>query len=411
MKKKILLSLMVLFLTVGLFACEKEEVQEEKDQVELTVWASDLDQDVTQTMLDSFALEYAEEADFTFTLGAVSEANAKDEVLTDIEAAADVFAFADDQLNELYTAGALLEVQENTSNVISRNGGNDAGVIQAATINNKLYAYPMSADNGYFLYYDSSVYSETDVETLDGILAAAEADGSQFTIQINNAWYLYSFFQGAGLTLTYNGELNATDWNSAVGVKVVESIIAMAEHPGYINIDDAGFKTGLANGTISAGVNGTWNAQDAQDAFGDHYAATKLPTFTLDGEQTQMASFAGYKLVGVNATTDEAYWSMMLSDWLTNEANQVLRFNERGIGPSNVNAASSDDVAANPAISALSQQAPYSTVQYIGDAFWSPAETFGNLIVDGTLSSSSLTTAISDALDILADGIEAAPVE
>lgn len=411
MKKKILLSLMVLFLTVGLFACEKEEVQEEKDQVELTVWASDLDQDVTQTMLDSFALEYAEEADFTFTLGAVSEANAKDEVLTDIEAAADVFAFADDQLNELYTAGALLEVQENTSNVISRNGGNDAGVIQAATINNKLYAYPMSADNGYFLYYDSSVYSETDVETLDGILAAAEADGSQFTIQINNAWYLYSFFQGAGLTLTYNGELNATDWNSAVGVKVVESIIAMAEHPGYINVDDAGFKTGLANGTISAGVNGTWNAQDAQDAFGDHYAATKLPTFTLDGEQTQMASFAGYKLVGVNATTDEAYWSMMLSDWLTNEANQVLRFNERGIGPSNVNAASSDDVAANPAISALSQQAPYSTVQYIGDAFWSPAETFGNLIVDGTLSSSSLTTAISDALDILADGIEAAPVE
>lgn len=411
MKKKILLSLMVLFLTVGLFACEKEEVQEEKDQVELTVWASDLDQDVTQTMLDSFALEYAEEADFTFTLGAVSEANAKDEVLTDIEAAADVFAFADDQLNELYTAGALLEVQENTSNVISRNGGNDAGVIQAATINNKLYAYPMSADNGYFLYYDSSVYSETDVETLDGILAAAEADGSQFTIQINNAWYLYSFFQGAGLSLTYNGELNATDWNSAVGVKVVESIIAMAEHPGYINVDDAGFKTGLANGTISAGVNGTWNAQDAQDAFGDHYAATKLPTFTLDGEQTQMASFAGYKLVGVNATTDEAYWSMMLSDWLTNEANQVLRFNERGIGPSNVNAASSDDVAANPAISALSQQAPYSTVQYIGDAFWSPAETFGNLIVDGTLSSSSLTTAISDALDILADGIEAAPVE
>lgn len=404
--KKLLIVLSLVLLGSSLVACDKEP--EELPVVDLTVWASELDQELMTSMIEEFKLEYADEATFNITLGAVSEANAKDEVLRDIEAAADVFVFADDQINELYVAGALQEVSENTQAIIDANGGSNAGVIKAATRDGKLYAYPMTADNGYFLFYDTSVYSETDVETLDGILSAAQSDGSQFTMQINNGWYLYSFFAGAGLDLTYDGTVNTTNWDNATGVNVAESIITMASHAGYVNLDDAGFATGIADGSITAGVNGIWNATVAEEAWGDNYAATKLPTFTLDGSQTQMSSFAGYKLIGVNATTTEPYWAMMLSQWLTNEANQIERFEERGLGPSNVNAASSNTVLANPAISALAQQGAFATVQNIGGNYWAPTETFGNLIVDGTLTISS---DIQDALDILVEGVEAAPVE
>lgn len=401
----------LLFITIAVFSlvlagCEKEP--EELPVVELTVWASELDQELMQDMIDDFAAEYADEATFNITLGAVSEANAKDEVLRDIEAAADVFVFADDQINELYQAGALQEVLENAQDVIDASGGESAGAVAAAMRNGKLYAYPMTADNGYFLFYDKSVYSETDVETLDGILAAAEADGSQFTMQINNGWYLYSFFQGAGLEMTYDGTVNSSNWDNSTGVDVAEAIITMASHVGYVNLDDAGFSTGVTDGSISAGINGIWNATVAEDAWGDNYAATKLPTYTLDGSQVQMSSFAGYKLVGVNATSPETYWAMMLAQWFTNEENQIKRFEARGLGPSNTNAASSPTVLANPAISALAQQGAFATVQNIGGNYWAPTETFGNLIVDGTLT---INGDIAGALEVMVDGIEAAPVE
>lgn len=404
--KKFMMLITLAVLSIGLTGCKAEEV-EEKDQVDLTVWASELDQELMQDMIDAFIVEYEDEADFTITLGAVSESNAKDEVLNDVEAAADVFVFADDQLNELITAGALQEVLENTNAVIAANGGETAGSVQAAMRNGKLYAYPMTADNGYFLFYDKSVYTETDVETLDGILAAAQADGSQFTMQINNGWYLYSFFAGAGLSLEYDGSVNTVDWDNATGVKVAQAIIAMANHPGYVNLTDAEFSTGVTDGSITAGVNGIWNATVAEDAWGTNYAATKLPTYTLDGVQTQMSSFAGYKLVGVNATTQQPYWSMMLSEWFTNEDNQIERFNVRGLGPSNTNAAASDDVQSNPAVAALAQQSAYATVQNVGGNYWAPTETFGQLIVDGLLE----TNGIQAALDTMVAGIEASQVE
>ena len=34
---------------------------------------------------------------------------------------------------------------------------NVEGAIDAATVNDTLYAYPMTADNGYFLYYNKKV--------------------------------------------------------------------------------------------------------------------------------------------------------------------------------------------------------------------------------------------------------------
>ena len=51
---------------------------------------------------------------------------------------------------------------------------NSVGSVNAASVGGVLYGYPMTADNGYFLYYDRSVISDEDAKSFDTLLAAAE---------------------------------------------------------------------------------------------------------------------------------------------------------------------------------------------------------------------------------------------
>ena len=117
--------------------------------VKLTMWGAEEDQTMLREMADAFIEQNADKGNVTIEIGVQSESSAKDTVLADPESAADVFAFADDQLNELVNAVALQEVLLNPDDVKSRNL---PGSVGAATMNDKLYAYPMTADNGYFLY-------------------------------------------------------------------------------------------------------------------------------------------------------------------------------------------------------------------------------------------------------------------
>lgn len=140
--------------------------------VKLTMWGAEEDQTMLREMADAFIEQNADKGNVTIEIGVQSESSAKDTVLADPESAADVFAFADDQLNELVNAGALQEVLLNPDDVKSRNL---PGSVGAATMNDKLYAYPMTADNGYFLYYDASVLSAEDVQSMDTMLEKAAA--------------------------------------------------------------------------------------------------------------------------------------------------------------------------------------------------------------------------------------------
>ena len=76
------------------------------------------------------------------------------------------------------------------------------------------------------------------------------------------------------------------------------------------------------NGEMIADVNGTWASNAFKEAYGDGYAAAKLPTFTVNGDQVQMGSYAGYKFVGVNAYSKNTGWAMLLAEYLTNEQSQ-----------------------------------------------------------------------------------------
>ena len=139
----LLLSLTMLCLCAGAALAET---------VALKVWGSQEDQELLAELCEAFAAEHPETT-YEFTYGVVGEADAKARYLEDPAAAADVFSYPDDQIIDLVNADALYEVTRNHDAIVA---ANSVGSVNAASVGGVLYGYPMTADNGYFLYYDRS---------------------------------------------------------------------------------------------------------------------------------------------------------------------------------------------------------------------------------------------------------------
>ena len=118
MKKKSSIWLPALLLAVFLTGCQQnsldpsgEEQTSGSDTVNLTVWGAEEDEELLRQIIDGFETEYQEQADFQITYEPQSESHCTDALMADLENGADVFAFADDQLNTLVAAGALEPIE------------------------------------------------------------------------------------------------------------------------------------------------------------------------------------------------------------------------------------------------------------------------------------------------------------
>ncbi len=409
MKKKIYRFFLGILCTISLAGCRSDKDTDSKTQqipkVELVVWGSEEDTELMNQIIQSFKTEYRSEADFQITFEVQGESQCKDALIGGLEEGADVFTFADDQLHALAAAGALDPI-EDAEEIKARNL---PGTVEAASVNDTLYAYPLTADNGYFLYYNKQYISDEQAKTLDGILQAAAANGKLFSMDWSSAWYVYSFFGNTGLEVGLNddGITNYCTWNKTEGeirgIDVAQSMLRIAGSPGFSNRTDEAFLDGVKNGSVAAGVSGVWNAVEIMEAWGENTGAARLPTYTCNGSQVQMASFSGCKLIGVNAYSEHPEWAARLAEWITNEENQQLRFEVRGQGPSNIAVADSNEIQQFAAIAALLEQSEFSHLQRVGGKFWDPVTKFAESMAAGNPSGQD----IQEQLDEMAENVSA----
>mgnify|MGYP005924324363 FL=1 len=394
--KKVLAMVLALCMVLSLCSCALAE------DVTLTVWVGD-NQDIEwiNGVIDNFKAAYPDN-NYTINVGVQNEGDCSKTVLNDPTAAADVFTFADDQFNSLLNGGALQQVLDGADDIIANN--TPESIAAATGEDGNLYAYPATADNGYFMFYNKEYFTEDDVKSFNTMLDKAAAAGKYVGFPMSNAWYFYSWFKGAGLDMHVNedGVTNSCNWNATdtpiTGVQVVEALLAIASNPGFKEADSDPFVAGVKDGSIIAGVSGTWNANVAAEAWGDNYAATKLPTYTVAGQEVQMASFSGFKLVGVNPYSENLGAAMDFAAFMTNEESQVSRFAMRRQGPSNTKALASEVVQAEPAIAAIVAQAPYADVQRVGSKFWDTAAALGKIIVNGNPDGTDLQTLLDNCV-------------
>ncbi len=391
--------------TGGLANGQETAETPESGTVPLTVWTEEDNFEMLEEMIASFQEHYAGQADFEISLVAQPDSGTCNTILGDIHGAGDVFSFPDDQFTRLMAAGVLAPV-DNAAEVAAANVPES---IAAASWHDTLYAFPYTADNGYFLYYDKDYFTEEDVQTLDGLLDAANAAGKQISMELNSGWYLYAFFGQTGLELGVNsdGVSNYCNWNATEGAvkgrDVAQSILNLTTNPAFSYHTDDDFVLGVQDGSIIAGVSGTWNATQIRNAWGSDYGAAKLPTFTCAGQQIQMSSFTGYKMMGVNAYSSHKEWAMRLADWLTNEENQTIRFMQKSQIPSNIKAAASDAALQIPAVQAILDQSQYGSLQRVGTKYWDACTAFANIMIEGNPNNISL----QDLMDTLTEGITA----
>lgn len=353
---------------------------------EVKIWVADAMVDLTKAKIEEFKAAHPEYAGMTALVEPVGEGDAATNMITDVEGGADIFGFAQDQLARLVAAGALVELSEENAAIVTQE--NDGGSVAAVTLGGMMYAYPMTSDNGYFLYYDKSVI--TDPSTLEGVLDQANAAGKKFYMEINSGWYQTAFFFGTGAMVTYDvddaGNLVKANINyaSPEGLAALKGMIATGRHPAFVNGSSASNASDYA-----AIVDGVWDSATVQAAFGDNFAAAKLPTFTVDGTSYQLSGFGGFKMLGVKPQIDEAKLAACdaLALYLTGEAVQAARFEQSGWGPSNLKAQQMDAVKADPALSALAAQLAFAVPQgqYPGD-YWSTATGLGDDVIAGKLN-------------------------
>jgi arabinogalactan oligomer/maltooligosaccharide transport system substrate-binding protein len=305
----------------------------------------------------------------------VAEGDAGSKVVADVATAPDIYCFAQDQLARLVQASALAKPGKKAAENIKAN--NDAGSVAAATVAGELYAYPMTSDNGYYMYYDKSVI--TNPESLEKIIEDCEKSGKKIRYALENGWYTASFFFGAGCTSTWamneNGEFIGIedDFNSDKGIIAMKGMQMLAQSKAYDSNADIFTDAAVV-------VTGIWNAEAATAHFGENLAATDLPSFTVDGKEYHIGSFSGNKLMGVKPQTDAKRGAVLsqLAQYLTGEKCQNDRFASFQWGPSNIKVQASEAVQANISLAALAKQNAYATPQgQISGAWWDIAKVLG----------------------------------
>lgn len=355
----------------------------------ITIWVAEEVNAFTQSQVDKFMEENPQFAGYTVSIEAVGEGDAANNMITDVEGGADIYGFAQDQLARLISAGAVMEVIGDYADFISTS--NDAGAVSAATMGDAIYAFPMTSDNGYFLYYDSSVV--TDPTSLEAIVADCEAAGKGVYMEINSGWYQTAFFFATGCELTYDADSagNFTKANvtyaSDEGVAALKAMINLASSTAFYNGSSASNATNAA-----AIIDGTWDSGAVKEMFGDNYACAKLPTFTVDGKEYQMSGFGGFKLLGIKPQTDtnKAVVCLELAKYLSSAEVQLARYNEVGWGPSNLEAQADEAVKSDEALTALAEQLAYTIPQgQYPNEYWDLATSLGDDVIADTYDNST----------------------
>lgn len=394
MKNRVLaLGLSVVVMVLALTACGKSnsDIKEPSNSGQqsgggtgkITIWVADKVSSFTQEQISVFMEEYPQYAGYTVTVETVGEGDAAKNMITDVEGGADIYGFAQDQLARLVSAGALMPISGDYAAFI--NEQNDAGAASASSMSSTIYAFPITSDNGYFLYYDKSVV--TDPTSLDAILADCEAAGKGFYMELNSGWYQNAFFFATGCEITYDTDdtgvfiASNVTYASEAGVAALKALIKLHKSPAFNNGSTI---SNAAN--CAAIIDGTWDADAAKDLFGENYACAKLPRFTVDGIDYQASGFGGYKLLGIKpqTDTDKMQACLAIAQFLSNEETQLARYEAVGWGPSNLAAQQSDIIKADEALSALTEQLAETIPQgQYPNEYWDLTKALGDDIIAG----------------------------
>ena len=406
MKKKALSLFLVTAMAVSMVGCGSKDADkntEKKDteaavetekpaaaedeawEGDLTVWSPQEDQDTNwlQDQCEAFAAEHPNWK-INFNYGVCAEGEAKDNVTKDVEAAADVYMLANDNIPDLVSAGALSELGGDYLGYVTST--NSDSILASVTYNDSVVAFPFTS-NTWFMYYDKSVFSEDDVKNFDTMLEKAGEAGKKVSFKLTDSWYIQAFYVANGCTLFGDGtDTDAgIDFGGYKAAAVTEYLVDLAANPNFLVDADGAGLAGLGD-SVAAVFSGTWDADAVKEKLGDNMGVAALPTVTIDGKEGQMKSFIGSKAIGVNPNAENQQVAMSLAAYLAGEKAQTAHYEMRNILPSNINISLADDPIATAVTNVMTDTSIMQTLCKEMGNYWSPAENMGKNIQSGEVT-------------------------
>lgn len=367
-------------------ATEKEAAAEDEAwEGDLTVWSPQEDQDTNwlQDQCEAFAAEHPNWK-INFNYGVCAEGEAKDNVTKDVEAAADVYMLANDNIPDLVSAGALSELGGDYLGYVTST--NSDSILASVTYNDSVVAFPFTS-NTWFMYYDKSVFSEDDVKNFDTMLEKAGEAGKKVSFKLTDSWYIQAFYVANGCTLFGDGtDTDAgIDFGGDKAAAVTEYLVDLAANPNFLVDADGSGLAGLGD-SVAAVFSGTWDADAVKEKLGDNMGVAALPTVTIDGKEGQMKSFIGSKAIGVNPNAENQQVAMSLAAYLAGEKAQTAHYEMRNILPSNINISLADDPIATAVTNVMTDTSIMQPLCKEMGNYWSPAENMGKNIQSGEVT-------------------------
>ncbi|MBQ1823394.1 MAG: extracellular solute-binding protein [Lachnospiraceae bacterium] len=405
MKKRIVAVLLTSLMAVSAVACGSKTAEPEADasgaasktdatetkDVTLTVWGpqedqvnADGDEGSTgwlQEQCEAFN-EAHPEWNITFNYGVCSEGDAATNVPADVDAAGDVYFFANDQIPQLVDAGALAELGGSALETVK--SINSEAVVNSVTEDGSVYGVPFTG-NTWFMYYDTRVFSADDVKSLDTML-----EKGKVAFPLSNAWYLGAMYAANGCTFfgaDGQDEKAGIDFDGDKATAVTNYLVDLAANPNFMDDADGAGIAGLGDGTVAAIFSGTWDYNNVVEALGkENVGVVAAPTIKIDGQDKQMLPFAGSKAIGVNPKAKDQQVAVALALYLGSEDAQKAHYEERNIIPTANSIDLSSDLMAAAQADTMDNKSILQPVFPEMGWYWTPAADFAKAIISGDVN-------------------------
>ena len=305
-------------------------------ETELVIWVGEESATYYAGVMEQYVADYAEkngkEFPYKVVVKGVDASTAAEAILKDAQAGPAIFTIPHDNLGKLIGTNPVIAALTSQSLLAQIEADNPDGYKKVVknTIGGTEYTFAAPyIGQSLVLFYDKSKITDTEVETWEGIMAAAKRAGSDVkaTTVMGNDSYNLSF-----LMLARNAETNKTS------VKIYEgSTLSEMLENSYCTGDDtmASFKWGqrffndpnggalsgsttfdalMKDGKVLSLIGGAWKYDSVKAALGDNLGIAQLPTYTITAEDAygtceegtvmKSGTFADCKVLCINGMNE-----------------------------------------------------------------------------------------------------------